>query len=177
MERPEKLIIEGAEILYPNFSGEKGQFKGNRNFSIIIAPEQAEALREAGWYIKHEDGNEYHNERYYLTVNLRYSDDNPSRNPRVHLVTDKAVVQLDQKSVANLDEVWIESVDAVINASKESRMKPDGKLGFGAYANIVYAKSNGKRKASSGDPFADKYAKCNSISNPGLAIESDELPF
>lgn len=178
MERPAKLIMENAQILYPNFGGQKGNYKGNRSFSILIPAERAEHLRELGWYVKHEDANEYHDERYYLQARIVYPEKNSKGfDPKIYMVTNGTLVNLNRDTVGMLDDIWIDSVDVILGSGKEPSMKPDGKLGFAAYCNVLYVKTNGRHKVSKSDPFAAKYEQLSQLDNPGLALDSDDLSF
>ena len=76
----QNLIIENAEIIYPNFSGREGKFnrEGDRNFSVLVPldpPGLAEQLAAEGWNIKEYYQNNEPTGRHYISgvsINFKY---------------------------------------------------------------------------------------------------------
>ena len=52
---PDKLVVENAQIIFRNFSGNEDKFRqsGTRSFGLILDNELAEKLAEDGWNIKY----------------------------------------------------------------------------------------------------------------------------
>lgn len=109
----DNIRIDGARIIFRNFAGEEKQFnpKGQRNFCVLIAPEDAYALKEIGWKIKvlqpREEGDV---EQPYLPVAVRFS----SYPPKIVMVTSRGQTQLTEETVALLDTAEISNVDIII---------------------------------------------------------------
>ena len=52
--RPTNLVFEDARIVFRNFTGREGQFnaEGERNFCLLLNPEDANQMSADGWNIK-----------------------------------------------------------------------------------------------------------------------------
>ena len=46
--------LEDCRLVFKNLSGNEGKFNaaGNRNFCVLLSPEEGKALREEGWNVK-----------------------------------------------------------------------------------------------------------------------------
>lgn len=111
------LQIDEAMITHRNFEGRGDKFnrEGDRNFSVIInSQEIADALLNdvneegVGWNVKikpprDEDGDPF----MYLPVKVKFN----GRGPNVYLITGDRKNELDEDSVAILDEIDIDHVD------------------------------------------------------------------
>ena len=157
------LVIEGARIIFRNFSGKGDQYnrEGDRNFNVIIDDaEMAERLAAEGWNIKirppREDGDDT---LYRLPVKVNFNSDFP---PKIWLVTKKANTLMDEETVGDLDFAEIRNVDLIISPYF---WEVNGKKGVKAYLKTMYV-------TLEEDVFAEKYAR-NDIPND---IE-DAVPF
>lgn len=109
----DNIRIDGARIIFRNFSGEEKQYnpKGQRNFCVLIDPEDAYALKEIGWKIKvlqpREEGDL---EQPYLPVAVRFS----SYPPRIVMVSSRGQTLLTEETVGLLDTAEIANVDIII---------------------------------------------------------------
>jgi hypothetical protein len=81
IEVGEVFTIQGARILWPNFSGaaDKYNSEGDRNFNLHLTKEQADELAAAGWNVKckfprPEESTEEQEERCVLKVTLKFRD-------------------------------------------------------------------------------------------------------
>jgi hypothetical protein len=112
------LLIQNAEILFRNFSGEARPFnsEGDRNFSVKLNPDLAQKLKAEGWRVKQlkprEEGLEGD---YHLKVNVNFKTNKP---PRVVLIgsngpTELGVNDIDEINI--IDAADIAKVDVLIN--------------------------------------------------------------
>ena len=149
MARPniENLKIENARIIFKNFEGRKDAYNKNgvKTFSVVIEdPETAEALAADGWNVKmrppREEGDP---PRYHLPVTVSF------RNypPKIVMITNRAKVQLDENTIANLDHAEIEKADLIISPYF---WDVNGSSGVKAYLKTMYV-------TIEQDEFADKY--------------------
>lgn len=131
-----KITIEGARLMFRNFSGEEGQYnpKGNRNFCVLIDPDLAEQLKEDGWNVKYLKPREDEEEpQAYLQVRVRFDKGKP---PIVVLVTSKNKKKLTEDQVSMLDWVEIKNVDLIITPYNYTLR--DGTTGVKAYLKSIY---------------------------------------
>lgn len=133
-----KFTLEGAELLFKNFSGHPSQYneKGNRHFSVILPQDLAEDLLADGWNVKflkaHEEGD---TEPPYVEVTVSYKN----RPPRIVMITgegeDEVRTTLNDDSVETLDFVSMRTVDLTVNGYV---WEVNGKGGIKAYVQTMY---------------------------------------
>lgn len=162
-KRMDDLVIEGARLIFRNFSGKGDTYnrEGDRNFNVIIEDELvAQKLSEDGWNIKIRPPREEGDEALYrLPVKVNYNSDFP---PKIWLVTRNANNLLDEETVGNLDYAEIKNVDLIITPYF---WEVNGKSGVKAYLKTMYV-------TLEEDVFAEKYAR-NTIE----AELEGEIPF
>lgn len=124
------LQIDGARIVYRNFSGRASKYnrEGDRNFALVIPnQDMADALVNEGWNVKikppREDGDDPF---MYLPIKIKFND----RGPHIYLKSGKAKNKLDEESVGILDDVYILNVDLDI---RPYDWEVNGKEGRTAY--------------------------------------------
>lgn len=148
----DNIIMEGARIKYPNFSGEEGKFNraGQRNFNVLIEdPDLAQRLIADGWNLRARTPMEEGDAPSYL-LQVAVSFDNIP--PKVWLVTSRGKTQLDAESIGALDYAEIKNVDLTIRPYCWEIPSRDGtKSGVKAYLKTMYV-------TIEEDPFAAKYA-------------------
>ena len=133
--RLQPVVLEGRRILFRNFAGEEGRFnaKGNRNFNVVLEPEEAEAMLKDGWNIKYLQPREEGDEPLpRLEVTVKYG----KIPPRVILITSKGKTQLDEDMISLLDWAEIENVDMIVRPYEWGPI--NGKTGVKAYLKSIY---------------------------------------
>jgi hypothetical protein len=146
-KRINNIIIEDGRIMFRNFSGEESKFNraGDRNFAVVIDPQDANFLMEDGWNVKELKARDPEDEPLkYLSVSVSFK----AIPPKVMLITNKRKVQLDEDTIGTLDFADIENVDLVI---RPYIWEVSGKSGVKAYLESMYVRIRE-------DYFADKYA-------------------
>lgn len=151
------LEIEGARIIFRNFSGKADKFNaaGNRNFHVVLDPDTAMSLADDGWNIKMREPREEGDEPFYhMQVAVRFEN----FPPKIVLVTKRNQIELNEDTVGMLDNADIADIDLIISPS---RWEVNGKTGIKAYLKTMYV-------TIVEDRFADKYA---------AKAEEEDLPF
>lgn len=105
------LQIDDARIIFKNFEGRGDKFnrEGDRNFSLLIEdPNTADALIREGWNVKIKPArDEDEGDFMRLPVKVKFTD----YGPNIYLISNGRKVELDEESIACLDNIDIESVD------------------------------------------------------------------
>lgn len=130
------IRIEGARLIFRNFSGKEGMYnrEGDRNFNVILPPDIVDAVQADGWNVRwlkaREEGDE---PTARLEVKVHYNAQ--GRGPRAYLVTSGGKTELDQNTIKMLDVAQIENVDVVI---RPYAWEVNGKTGVKAYLKAIY---------------------------------------
>lgn len=148
MSNVNNINIEGATIIWKNFSGERDKFNpGKRGFSVVIDDAvMADELRNEGWNIKErplQEGADPSEQEWTLPVKL-----NMNRYTQVWLIVGNHKTLLDENTVAQLDVVDIIDCDISI---RPYEWEMSGRTGITAYVDSMYVTIRENK-------FAEKYA-------------------
>ena len=148
MSNVNNINIEGATIIWKNFSGERDRFNpGKRGFSVVIDDAvMADELRQEGWNIKErplQEGADPSEQEWTLPVKL-----NMNRYTQVWLIVGNHKTLLDENTVAQLDVVDIIDCDISIGPYE---WEMSGRTGITAYVDSMYVTIRENK-------FAEKYA-------------------
>lgn len=148
MANVNNINIEGAIIIWKNFSGERDKFNpGKRGFSVVIDDTvMADELRQEGWNVKDrplQEGADDSEQEWTLPVKL-----NMNRYTQVWLIVGNHKTLLDEDTVSQLDVVDIVNCDISI---RPYEWEMNGRTGITAYVDSMYVTIRENK-------FAEKYA-------------------
>lgn len=109
------ITIENAHIMFRNFSGKPDKFNaaGQRNFCVVIPPDDADILQSQGWNVRYlAPRNNDDQPLPYLQVKVEYEKGRP---PKVVQITSRGKTTLDETTIGNLDWAEIQNVDLTIS--------------------------------------------------------------
>lgn len=154
------LQIDNARIIFKNFEGKGDKFnrEGDRNFSLLIEdPDTADALIKEGWNVRIKPGRDDDEGPFMrLPVKVKFTD----YGPNVYLVSGGRRVELDEESIACLDNIDIESVDMDI---RPYDWEVNGKAGRTAYLQSMEV-------IQRIDRFAARYADMENEDNSQIPV-------
>lgn len=133
-----EITVEGAGIIFRNFSGKKSDFneEGNRNFGLLLDEELAENLKEDGWnvkYLKPRPGEEDMPRQAWLPVKVKYG----KVPPIAVLITSRGKTRLDESTINQLDWARIKNVDLIVRPYQYPEMH-NRPAGIAAYLKSIY---------------------------------------
>ena len=148
MSNVNNINIEGANIIWKNFSGERDKFNpGKRGFSVVIDDTvMANELKQEGWNVKErplQEGADPSEQEWTLPVKL-----NMNRYTQVWLIVGNHKTLLNEDTVAQLDVVDIVNCDISI---RPYEWEMSGRTGITAYVDSMYVTIRENK-------FAEKYA-------------------
>ena len=148
MANVNNINIEGAIVIWKNFSGERDKFNpGKRGFSVVIDDTvMADELKQEGWNIKErnlQEGADPSEQEWTLPVKL-----NMNRYTQVWLIVGNHKTLLDENTVAQLDVVDFINCDISI---RPYEWEMGGRTGITAYVDSMYVTIRENK-------FAEKYA-------------------
>ena len=148
MANVNNINIEGAIVIWKNFSGERDKFNpGKRGFSVVIDDAvMADELRQEGWNVKErplQEGADASEQEWTLPVKL-----NMNRYTQVWLIVGNHKTLLDENTVAQLDVVDFVNCDISI---RPYEWEMGGRTGITAYVDSMYVTIRENK-------FAEKYA-------------------
>jgi hypothetical protein len=128
------VTIENAKLIFRNFAGKESQFnrEGDRNFSVILPEDIAQALKEDGWNVKYlKTREEISDETPYIPVSIGF-DNYPAR---VTMITSRGRTSLGPDLIEILDWADIRTVDLII---RPYNYTVRGTSGIKAYLKNMY---------------------------------------
>ena len=148
MANVNNINIEGAMIIWKNFSGERDKFNpGKRGFSVVIDDTvMADELRQEGWNVKDrplQEGADDSEQEWTLPVKL-----NMNHYTQVWHIVGNHKTLLDEDTVSQLDVVDIVNCDISI---RPYEWEMNGRTGITAYVDSMYVTIRENK-------FAEKYA-------------------
>ena len=148
MANVNNINIEGANIIWKNFSGERDKFNpGKRGFSVVIDDAvMAKELKQEGWNVKErplQEGADSSEQEWTIPVKL-----NMNRYTQVWLIVGNHKTLLNEDTVAQLDVVDIVNCDISI---RPYEWEMSGRTGITAYVDSMYVTIRENK-------FAEKYA-------------------
>ena len=149
--------IDGRQIIFKNFGGRGDKFnrEGDRNFSLRIDDENtADALVKEGWNVRIKEGRE-DDEGPFMRLPIKVKFTN--YGPNVYLRTCDRVNELNEESIACLDNIEIDSVSMDV---RPYDWDVNGRTGRTAYLQSMEV-------VQRIDRFAARYANKN----------DEEVPF
>lgn len=132
------VLIEGAKLIFRNFSGLAREFnsEGDRNFSVVLEPELAAKLKAQGWRVKQLKAREEGEEGdYHLKVTVNYKKGRP---PRCVLISSQNRTDLGSEEVSVFDTADIKNADLIINGWWSDMAGG----GYGAYLKTIFVTIN-----------------------------------
>ena len=163
--RTNLVIVENGKFIFDtNFAGDpkRDRFGSDERKANLVIPDidLARELIDDGFNVRLTKPRVGEEEgfvpRYFVKVKLNYKSTWP---PKVYLVTDEdKSVLLDEESVACLDDIWVDRVNAVLNRYEG----PNGKS--------LYVKSMEVYQKVDDDPISAKYRRRN-------RDEEEQIPF
>lgn len=137
-KRVGNIRIEGARLIFRNFSGRETDFneKGNRNFGVILDEELAEQLMEDGWNVKRLKPRPDDPEQYctpWLSVKVKFG----KIPPIATLINSRGKVKLSEETIGQLDWCIVRNCDLIIRPYNYPAMKGRA-AGISAYLKAIY---------------------------------------
>lgn len=160
----DQISIENARIIFRNFSGKEGKFNpaGRRNFSVLLSPEDAAELKDAGWNVKWLPQRELGDEpQAHMQVGVAFN----AYPPKIVLISSSGKTVLKEEELSILDWAEIKNVDLII---RPYTWEVQGNHGIKAYLKAAYI-------TIVEDEFAKKYADIADSAQSTML--TDDLPW
>ena len=126
------ITIEGARILFRDFSGEKNRYNNDRTFTVVIEPELAVKLEADGWPVRYlEPRNEEEERTAILRVKVSFG----KVPPQIVIISGGVKKHLDETNVNILDWAYIDNVDVQI---RPYNYDINGKTGVKPYLKSLW---------------------------------------
>lgn len=129
-----KFMVEGARILFRNFTGKAGQYnrEGDRNFAVVLDSEDAAQLERDGWNVKYlAPRDEGDIPTPYIPVTVKYAH----KPPRIVMITSTGRKTVTEEMVSALDGMDFANVDLLCTGYE---WDINGKQGITAYLQSMF---------------------------------------
>jgi len=141
----ETIVIKNAQLWFPNFSGEAGDFNtvGDRHVHVAIDKDLADSFLERGGNVKERINRKTEEPFYTIKLSIKYRDKTGnlkpiSLQPKIFMVGHRGPERLSEERVGVLDNVFITKVDLSFNVGTyEDRKTHENRIAF--YLNELYA--------------------------------------
>ena len=125
------LTVEGAGIIYKNFSGNPTSFNpsgGKPTFALVIPQELADDLVNEGWNVKEKQPQEEGDESmFYTEIVVNMASQYP---PRIHLLTksgnNETMVDITEDTLHELDDNALTDIVLTIHPYLHGRANAKG---------------------------------------------------
>lgn len=154
------MVLRDVRLIWRNFTGTEGKMNaaGSRNFSVVLDPEIATAMRADGWNVKTKPArDETEDELNTVQVQVSYK----TRPPKICLISSKGRTYLGEGEVDMLDYADIQKVDVVLHPYEWEIRNEVGVKAYLKTAFITIAE----------DPLELEYEGVGSL--PPVAVEDD----
>jgi hypothetical protein len=141
MKEPGLIEIADAQITYRNFAGREMEYnqEGDRNFSILLNDDLADALAADGWNVKQmklRDGQITPQKHLPVSIKYRNRDGSKARTPPTMIyITSRGQTPLGEDEVEMFDYIDIARVDVSV---RPYVWDMHGKQGVKAYVKELY---------------------------------------
>lgn len=138
MANNDTFMIEGAQLIFRNFSGVESQFnrEGDRNFGAILDQSVAEQMLVDGWNVEScESGEDDAPPVFWIPISVGFK----VRPPKVVLITSVNRTMLSEDTIGMLDWADILVADLI---GRAYRWEVNGKTGIKAYLQSLYVTIN-----------------------------------
>ena len=158
------ITIEGARIIFRDFSGEKNRYNNDKTFTLALEEELADRLYSDGWPVRWLEPRNDDDERTpILTVKLMFG----KYPPQVVMISGGKKKILTESEVHILDWANFEHVDVKITPYNYDF---NGKKGVKAYLKSLWV-------TIAEDEFERKYQDLPYADGGTMPQEEEEMPF
>lgn len=126
------ITLEGARIIFRDFSGEKNRYNNDRSFAVVLDEDLAARLAADGWPVRYlEPRNEDEARTPILSVKVYFG----KVPPQVVMISGGVKKELDESNINILDWAYFENVDLKI---RPFNYEFNGRTGVKAYLKSLW---------------------------------------
>ena len=134
------IVIEGAQLVLKNFSGEKGRYfnqTGDPEFAVVIPEDMVDTLKADGWNVKQFRAKPDDTEEpaHFLKIKVGMK----GRPPRMVLINGSGSKDVDREDCSVFDYVRAKNVDIAINPNEyDFESRGERMTGVSAYLRSLF---------------------------------------